>query len=1804
MRPLEDALEAGNPIYAVIRGTGVSSDGRGGGHMMAPSREGQAQAMRDAYARAGVDPAEVQYVETHGTGTVIGDPVEIGALADVMGPGRAPDQPLRVASVKGNLGHAESASGVAGLINAALAIKHRELPAQMHFETPSPAIPWDEIPIRVQAEAEPWPYAGKALVGVNSFGISGTNAHVILESPPEVSVPGGRPAPGDAPDAPQRPFLIPLSAHEPRALEQMAERYRDAAREGRWESLSDLGYTLACRREQRPLRLNVVAGSAEELAEELDAYLDGGESGAIRVGTAQSGAKPELVMVFPGQGSQWLGMGRDLIAREPVFRSSIEAIDAAYARHVDWSLVELLEGRGDFDWRERLDVLQPLLVAVEVALAELWASWGVRPDRVIGQSMGEIAAARVAGCLSLEAMALLACERGRVVAQASGDGAMGVVALSVADLEPELAGFAGRVEVAGSNAPTTTLVSGDREAVVGLIDSLDSRGIFARRLEVAFASHCFHMDPLLDDFRARIGGLTSDAGAVSFVSTVDGEEKPGSALDTEYWVRNLRASVSFIAAIDVALEAGSPVFVEVSPHPTLARPIQEIAQLRGQTPACFGTLQREQDEQRSMLSSLAGLHAIGADVDLGALYPGGRVVETPLYAYQRKRYWFGDRNRAHSFRARHPLIGARRDSALDPRQSFWDITLDVDAAPYVEDYRIEGSPALPSSLYLELALAVADQLWPGVSMAPCGMEIRKPLALPADSRVALQLVLIREGPDRACFRILSRDPESGRWEPRARGRLEPRAEGAPEVGADLEPADEVESLTAASHFERLEAQGLAFGRRLRALKEASLAPAENDGVAETRTLTAHLMLPRICESEWFAYHAHPALVEGALQVLGEAFAPARALRCIEIDRVQLEGTLGSECRCRIRARGAPRGAESETGSIIADLDFFDREGRFVGRIEGLRASSLAAASQSATAQESDLYRVEWSPLELRPAESRSVVGRWILVSDSEQEARSLAVELEKKGDECFFCEKLEDIAPLAERLRRESPAPWGLALLGWADRSQPGQLEPDAHRSFRIASWSERLREHCADAAEVWIATRGQQRVLASDPLPGSSVAGLVADVEAVASFGELQQCRVFDASSALYHAERLRLADVMGIATPERQLAARGEELLVARLVPAGQSAEPAGIGSPDAVARPLREAGTRAYRAELEGLDGAGQVCFREIALPSQLSDDQVEVEVRAASLSALDVLTSLGLSRSESDDARELGRDFAGVVMAVGARVEGLAVGDRVMGLAEGAVSRRLVVPASHLVPAPAGLDLEEVAGLPLAYAVAAFVLEDLAGLRRGQKVLLRSGAGGIGLAAVAVARASGAEVYATASTAARRQALQERGAVLLHEDSAGEPGIRFDVILGAEEGHALHESLGWLRPGGRYVDLSPRHEFEIEAAGALSLAGNRTYSAFDLQALVGDEAPGMLAELLCRVSEGVSTGGWESLPAAVFPVSEAGRALRFMAQNRHVGRVTLAFDRADRVAIQPRAGSEPIFESDGGVLVAGSRPELQESIVEWLQERGVSAARSVASEDLDPAIAELEAADLPLLGIVHVDAAEGPIADALPRWIARESDGPLDLVALVSLRDAGAASGEDARAWETRTWIDRFLLAATEGRTAHAFGLSVPEGVEPSRVCRLLERAIQGEPQQGSVWVSIDPEELASRVASSGSPLFSALETAQEGGGAGDLLREQVLSLAVGERRRSMDRFVGDSLATVLSLGERDRAGLDLGRPLDELGLDSLMMMELFMGLSRELDLEIARDWFPTNPSVADVSAVLLEQLEEAALAAGA
>ena len=632
LKPLSAARRDGDRVYAVILGGAVNNDGRTSGFMTTPGQGGQEDMLRKAYRRAGVSPGLVQYVEAHGTGTRAGDPVELGALGAVLGEGRPKDRPCAVGSVKTNLGHTESAAGVAGLIKAALALKHRTIPASLHMREPSPSIPWDGLPLYVPVERQPWP-AGPALAGVSAFGISGTNAHIVLAEAEEMveeraHVPGAL-----------RPEVLTLSARSPEALVAQARRWQEwLPGDGSQTSLHDAAYTAARRRSHLEHRLAVVGTTREDWAERLAIYARGEAGDGIAVGRARDGAH-RVVFVFPGQGGQWLGMGRTLLEREPAFRAAIETWERAFRPYVDWSLMAELTADAPVSRLDDISVVQPTLFAVEVALAELWRSWGVEPHAVVGHSMGEAAAAFVAGALSADAAARVICRRSEKLRKISGRGAMAVVELSIDEARAALAGFEDRVSVAVSNSSRSTVLSGDPHAVDRILAALEAREVFCRRVKVDVASHSPQVEPLLGELVASLGDLGPRAASVPICSTVVGSLIEGTALGAGYWGRNLREPVRFAAAVRDLASRGYDTFIEMGPHPALVGAIQQELSALDASAVALPSLRREQDGQTVLLESLGALHASGVAVDWEKLYPHGRVVSLPSYAWQRERFW-------------------------------------------------------------------------------------------------------------------------------------------------------------------------------------------------------------------------------------------------------------------------------------------------------------------------------------------------------------------------------------------------------------------------------------------------------------------------------------------------------------------------------------------------------------------------------------------------------------------------------------------------------------------------------------------------------------------------------------------------------------------------------------------------------------------------------------------------------------------------------------------------------------------------------------------------------------------------------------------------------------------------------------------------------------------------------------------------------------------------------------------------------------------------------------------------------------
>ncbi|MFE5581447.1 beta-ketoacyl synthase N-terminal-like domain-containing protein, partial [Kitasatospora sp. NPDC056531] len=638
LKPYRQALADGDTVLAVIRGGAVNNDGSGDGGLTVPNPVAQQAVLTEACRQAGVDPAVVGYVELHGTGTKVGDPVEAAALGAAYGTADGRTAPLAVGSVKTNLGHLEGAAGIAGLLKTVLAIRHRELPPSLNYDVPNPEIPFAELRLKVQDRLAGWPHPDRPLVaGVSSFGVGGTNCHLVVSEAPGAVEPTSRPAPADSrPDGPL-PFLV--SGRTTSALRAQADRLGSRLRDADVE-LADLGHSLVATRTAFRHRAVVLAANRTELCAGLDALA----AGEIRAGlaTGQADAQGGTVFVFPGQGSQWIGMATELLASSTVFNERMQECEKALRPHVDWSLLEVLRGAPGAPSLERVDVVQPVLFAVMVSLAALWQSLGVRPAAVVGHSQGEIAAACVVGALSLADAARVVALRAQALTVLAGPGGMASAALGEAELRPLLEEFGDRLAVAAVNGPRSTVVSGDSESIDRFVAKLSGQGVRARRIPVDYASHSAHVEAIRERLSTDLAPIEPQAARIPMLSTTTGRWLEPGEMDAEYWYTNLRRTVQFEAATRALLREGHRVFVEVSPHPVLAMGVQETIEAVGESAVVVPSTRRDDGSLGRVLSSLAELAVRGAELDWDAVFGPARPVHLPSYAFQRNTYWLDD----------------------------------------------------------------------------------------------------------------------------------------------------------------------------------------------------------------------------------------------------------------------------------------------------------------------------------------------------------------------------------------------------------------------------------------------------------------------------------------------------------------------------------------------------------------------------------------------------------------------------------------------------------------------------------------------------------------------------------------------------------------------------------------------------------------------------------------------------------------------------------------------------------------------------------------------------------------------------------------------------------------------------------------------------------------------------------------------------------------------------------------------------------------------------------------------------------
>ncbi|WP_225798267.1 type I polyketide synthase, partial [Streptomyces aculeolatus] len=1802
---LSDAQRNGHTVLAVLKGSAINQDGASNG-LTAPNGPSQQRVIEQALASAGLTPGQVDAVEAHGTGTALGDPIEAQALLATYGREHSPERPLWLGSIKSNIGHTQAAAGVAGVIKMVEAMRHGTLPPTLHVNEPSQHVDWSSGTISLITESTPWPESDEPhRAAVSSFGISGTNAHVVLEAAP-VEAAAAEPAAEQVPDkeAVAAPVPVVVSARTADALAQAAGQLAEYVERHPQVEVGALASGLWSGRAKMEYRAGVVTADRDELLEALTALATGAAHPALATGPG-SAVAGKTAFVFPGQGSQWTRMGYELAAEEPAFAAHLAACRDELSRWCDWDLLEVLASE-DEDALDRVDIVQPALFAVMTGIAQLLRHHGVEPDAVIGHSQGEIAAAYVAGALTLSDAIAVVALRAQAITRLAGTGTMASFPLP----QDELGDLPEGVHVAAVNGPHTTILAGETQPLTDLVNAYQEREVRARLIPVDYASHTPHVEDLRETI---LGDLTQRAGiepmppTIPFYSTHTGALLTfDQDLDPEYWFNNLRHPVHFHTTLEQLLDDGHHTLIESSPHPVMTAALADTFEQRATPARHYATLVRNDDTKVRFLTALATLHTHHHPIDLTPHLPaadlsGDGLPELPTYPFQRESYWLHGSAQLTSASdlglgtTAHPLLHAAVPLADEAGTGAAGVVVftgrvGLSTHPWLADHAVAGTVLLPGTALVDLALHTGDHT--GATHLE-ELTLQAPLVLQESGARDLQVTA-------------SPHPEADGWQVTIHSRPQTDDEAEPEPWTchatgvlTAEPAAKAEALDqwppagaqaldVSEIYPRLAADGYEYGPAFRGVTAAWAQP---DG-----TLHAEITLPEDTDPD--GHTIHPALLDAALHPLAAHGGAGTKADAAEDAQVRLPFawtgvSVHATGATHLRATITPTGAEGHDLALRA----WDPTGAPVATIGALNtravaASALTGGADAGAATRNSLFHLSWSP------------------AGAEQEEQP---ELDRYD--------VHVAAPAAEDTPAAAHAATEALLVhvqNWLAASDQTDrlLAVVTHRAVATHPAEDVHLAH----APLWGLLRSAQ---SENPdrihLVDTDATGIAPDA---------------DAADIPY------LADAL--ATGEPQVAVRGGQVLAARLVRAA-GAESGVLDVPE---------GTWKLGNEGDGTLEA-LACRPAPEWDVPLTGSQVRVQLHAVGLNFRDTLIALGMYPGDAP----LGSEGAGVVTEIGADVTNVAVGDRVMGLMPEGAGSRAITDHRLLTPVPAEWSSTQAAGTPVAFLTAYYALKDLGRLEAGESLLLHAATGGVGSAALQLARHFGAEVYATASPG-KHHLLYAQGLDDAHIASSRSldfeehfrthgPDQGVDVVLNALAHEFTDASLRLMRPGGRFIEMG---KTDIRDPQTVEAEHGALYRNFDLI----EAGPDRIRQILAHLTELFAEGHLTPLPTTSFDVRQARQALRYLSQARHTGKVILDLPRA--------------LDPDGTVLITGGTGVLARLTARHLiTEHGVRhlllASRSgpdhpdaaALSEELEALGAEITviACDVtdadavrtlvdsvdeghPLTAVIHT---AGALNDAVLTKITPADLRPvlapkvdaayhlhqatrhLPLARFVVYSSAAGTLGNPGQAnyaaantyldalahhrtrqglpttslawgyWKQATGLTAHLTADQQGRTGTA--LTTEHGL------RLFDVALRDRPESTLVCMPIEPGGLrrATKVPALLRDLVPATARRATAAGASAVRRSGLAEELAGLGEAEQDRLVLDLIRSNVAavLGHARPETIDPQRPFKELGFDSLTAVELRNRLTNATALQLPSTLVFDHPTLTELSVFLRGKL---------
>lgn len=1596
LKRLEDAIENGDKIHAIISGIGINQDGHNEG-ITVPSAVAQEKLIREVAKQANIDLKDIAYVEAHGTGTPVGDPLEAQAIANTIGKSRPKDDPVIIGSVKANIGHLEAAAGVAGLIKACLCLEHKAVPPQANLKEPNPNIPFDEMNLRlIQNETVPLTTSAKDLyAAINSFGYGGSNANAIIRAPRKEEIIEDINA--ETVHLPSDHYILSLSTKQQPSLKLMAARYAAFLRNENSPAIEDICYSVGKHRSYFQRHIVAYGKTKEEIAQYLEDFTQDKPTPHVIVGQQQIKTQTQPAFVFSGMGPQWWGMGQWLLKHGPAeCLAKAKEIDQYFQELSGWSILAEMQKTEEESRIHETAVAQPGIFTVQVCLAEALKLYGIRPAAIVGHSVGEVAAAHVAGALSLKDATTVIYHRSRVQQTFAGQGTMLAVGMPPSASAELIKDYEGDVAVAAINSPRSFTLSGSQESLEKIAAELEKRSEFNRFLKVELAYHNPIMTAVRDEFEEAVKAIQPQTAIVPLYSTVTGHLCDDTFFhDPNYWYRNLRQTVLFAEAISTMIHDSYSLFLEVSPHPVLSASVKECAATLNVSIGTAYTLHRSEPEEKALAKSLSTLSAVGLELDWNKIVNGKRV-DLPFYAWAREAYY------GESKHSRQRRLGIRLNPVLGDvdwaATRGWLSELSVNYMPWLSDHKIEGMMVFPGAAYVEAALAAHAQL---AINAP--KEMQEPAII---EHLQLKKAMLIDGNffpyitwsvDELTGRLLAygrTENDTPNWDIYASVSLRRTAPW----GEDVEDLAALkarinEQIDVSFFYEQLREHGLEYGPAFQTIQELH----RGDGVA-----LAHLKIADSAKDEVEEYYMHPTLLDGAFQLFGLLGAKDKALADttfvpVGIDRIMYYGKHESELyayACNFR---------KDDDLFIGDIFIYNTQGEPVLKVKGMTVKELATEKQKEAKRARWLYRYEW-----KQVEALSLLGeiaRVAVITDNDAIAAPIIAELESQGISILQ-------GRLGDKSGQESDTIYNIrpdheedyrAFFSFIDlhkcravvylRSELDNTDDKIGLSLvqEMLVLSKGLpaleEKDVTENLRFVILTHGAEKVLENENIVNLNQSSLRGFVRVFSLERPELQMKMVDLDADMSITQPGIIAAEILSDDMEDDVALRKDTRFVARLVPFKSQENDQFI--------PLSEAGSNVGYRLVPGrsgmLDQIHYVAFERQKPPP----GHIELEIITSSLNFKDVLKVMGLlpravvKHTFHQDG--LGMEASARIVAVGegAKEAGYHIGDRMVVSIRNCLTSHAIVPienlyAVHLDAASMVREAKryhlsndevdrirnelieeipnaEASTMPTVFSTAYYTLIDLANLREGQTILIHAASGGLGLAAIQIAKLRKARIFATAGNDEKRQYLRDIGCEhvwnsrnLEFVDGVKEVtnGRGVDVVLNSLSGELLHESLALVAPFGRFFEVGKRDIVEEKWLPMQAFNDNIGFFSMDLDRMLA-QRPDEIMRMLIEVTRQVMMRNIVMPPCTVFPAVKCSDAFRQLASAQHIGKIVIDFSDTKDVMVKPVPKELPTVSADAAYVITGAFGGMGLQLVQWLAALGarhlVLVGRSLKHED---------------------------------------------------------------------------------------------------------------------------------------------------------------------------------------------------------------------------------------------------------------